>query len=323
LLLQLLQDADMESDDELSMVMHGVLGGLLFHLGELTESEAHLEIAHRLCTPERHLSATFRLGTDTASLSRSYHAYNLAYLGHVDTALAVARDAVALARRTGYSFVITQVLAFAATCSVYLRDPARAASFAEEALAMAADHGFAFCETNAKIILGWVSAGQTGARAIRVGIASYRSMGAETALPDYFGLLSEAELAAGAPDAAVNAADEGLRWAEKNSEHAFDGSLFYSRGDAMMALGDQAEAEADYHRALARSRECSAKWIELNAALKLARLWQANGRGHDARDLLAPVYGWFTEGFDNPVLRDAKVLLEELTGKIDSAAISR
>jgi predicted ATPase len=104
-----------------------------------------------------------------------------------------------------------------------------------------------------------------------------------------------------------------LRWGEKNSEHIQDGFLLCCRGDAMMALGDRAQAEADYHRAIAWSRERNAKWIELNAGIRLARLWQADGRAGSARDLLTPVYGWFTEGFDNAVLRDAKALLEELT----------
>lgn len=81
----------------------------------------------------------------------------------------------------------------------------------------------------------------------------------------------------------------------------YDGSLFCSRGDAMVALGDRAQAAADYNRAPAWSRERSLRWIEVIAALRLARLWQADGRASDARDLLAAVYGWFTEGFANPV----------------------
>jgi predicted ATPase len=82
----------------------------------------------------------------------------------------------------------------------------------------------------------------------------------------------------------------------------------------LLALGERAQAEADFHRALAWSRERNEKWGELNAALRLARLWQTDGRAGDARDVLAPVYAWFTEGFDNPVLRNAKALLDELTG---------
>jgi predicted ATPase len=90
----------------------------------------------------------------------------------------------------------------------------------------------------------------------------------------------------------------------------------------MVALGDRAQAEADYRLALVLSRYRNEKWIELNAALRLARLWQADGRAGDACDLLARVYGWFTDGFNNPVLRDAKALLEDLTGIIDAAPIS-
>jgi tetratricopeptide (TPR) repeat protein len=243
----------------------------------------------------------------------------------VDTALAVARDAVALARRTEHSLMITGALVHAARCSVLLRDPVGAASFAEEAVTRAKDHGLAHWEAYGKVVLGWISVRQAGARAgvseIREGIASVQSRGTEVGLPFVFALLSETELATGDPNAAVEAANEGLRWGEKNSEHIQDGLLLCYRGDAMMALGDRTQAEADYHRALAWSRERN-RWIELNAGIRLARLWQADGRARDARELLAPVYGWFTEGFDNPVLRDAKALLEELTGKIDSDANS-
>jgi tetratricopeptide (TPR) repeat protein len=244
----------------------------------------------------------------------------------VDTALAVAQDAVALARRTEHSLVITGALGLAARCSVLLRDPVGASCFAEEAMTSAKDHGFPHWEAHAKMVLGWVSARQAGARAgaseIREGIASRQSMGWEVALPFVFGLLCETELATGDPNAAVEAANEGLRWGEKNSEHIQDGFLLCCRGDAIMALGDRTQAEADYHRALAWSRERNARWIELNAGIRLARQWQADGRARDASELLAPVYGWFTEGFDNPVLRDAKALLEELTGKIGSDANS-
>ena len=139
-----------------------------------------------------------------------------------------------------------------------------------------------------------------------------RSMGVDRIATWMLGLLSEAELATGDPNAAAEAANEALRWGERNTLYTTDGWLLCTRGDATVALGDLAQAEADYDRALGWSRGRNEKWGELNAALRLARLWQADGRAGDARELLAPVYGWFTVGFDNPVLRDAKALLEEL-----------
>jgi len=242
-------------------------------------------------------------------------------LGYVDTALAAGRDAVALARHTGDSVTITTVLAEVAECSFALRDLAGAVSFAEEAMARARDHGFAYWERRAKAILGSISAWQAGARVavseIREAIASARSAGEDQVAANMFNLLAEAELATGDPNAAVEAANESMRRSGWNI-----GGPLNRRGDAMVALGDRTQAEADYHRAMAWCRNRNLKWGELNAALRLARLWQADGRASGARELLAPVYGWFTEGFDNPVLRDAKKLLDELTGTIDPAAIS-
>lgn len=316
LVSQLLENADTASDDELFMT-HGLMGCLLSQTGERSEAEVQFAIADRLCTHQRQLSAALR-GNDHLSIYRAYHhrAVNLACLGHVDTALAVARDAVALARRTGDSLSITNALVTAAECSVELRDLGGAASFAEEATARARDHGFAFFERKARVILGWVSALQDGARRgvseIRDAIATARSMGEERVAMRMLGRLSEAELATGDPNAAAEAASEALRWHERDTLYRIVGWLLYIHGDAIVALGDRVQAEANYHQALAWSRERHEKWDELNAAFRLARLWQADGRAGDARDLLAPVYGWFKEGFDNPVLRGAKALLEGL-----------
>jgi class 3 adenylate cyclase/tetratricopeptide (TPR) repeat protein len=326
LVLQLLENADAASDDELLMVMHGLLGSLLENMNERSEAKMHFEIADRLRNPQRQLSAAFRYGDDVVSICRSYHAHNLAYQGRVDTALAVAQDVVALARGAGYSLAITNVLADAAECSVILRDPAGAASFAEEAMARARDHGFASWERRAKSIIGWASALQAGASVgvseLREAVASARSAGEERIVTGMLRLLSEAELATGNPDAAAEAVSEALRLGERINLYRIVGRLLCTRGDAMVALGDRTQAEADYHRAWAWSREHNDEWDELNAALRLARLWQADGRTGNARDLLAPVYGWFTEGFDNPVLRDAKALLEKLNVAIDSATFS-
>ena len=326
LISQLLENADTPSDDEQLMVMHGLLGCLLEQMGERSEAEVHFATADRLQNPERQLSAAIRFGNDVVSIHRCYHAINLAYLGHPDTALDVARDTMALARSTGHSLAITMVLVSEAECSAILCDPASAASFAEEAMARAREHGYAFWERRTKAILGWASAlragARTGVREIREAIASARSLGEQRLVPWMLGLLSEAELATGDPNAAEKAANEGLRWSEQNTLYRQYGYLLYARGDAMVASGDRGQAEADYYQALAGSRARNAKWLELNAGIRLARLWRADGRAEAAHDLLAPVYGWFTEGFDNPVLRDAKALLEELNGTFDSAAVS-
>jgi hypothetical protein len=215
LVLQLLQDSGAASDDELFWI-HTLMGCVLSDLGERSESEVHLAIAHRLWNREQQLSDMYRPWI--AHYHRFFHAINLTHLGHVDTALAVARDAVAVARQSRDPLAITIALVFAATCSVRLRDPAGAASFADEAMAKAKNHGFASWESRARSLLGWVSAWQSGARVgvseIREGIASIRSGGDERSVPACLCLLSEAELATGDPNAAAEAANDALRWGE-------------------------------------------------------------------------------------------------------------
>jgi predicted ATPase len=92
----------------------------------------------------------------------------------------------------------------------------------------------------------------------------------------------------------------------------YEVDVFRVRGDLLSATGDRAAAEESYHRALAVARSQTAKSLELRAATSLARLWRDQGKRTEARDALAPVYGWFTEGFNTPVLQDAKALLDQL-----------
>ena len=99
---------------------------------------------------------------------------------------------------------------------------------------------------------------------------------------------------------------------ETKEERALEVELHRLRGNLLRATGNRSTAEQSYHQALAVARRQSAKLFELRAATSLARLWRDQGKRREAHDLLAPVYGWFTEGFDTPVLQDAKALLDEL-----------
>jgi predicted ATPase len=105
---------------------------------------------------------------------------------------------------------------------------------------------------------------------------------------------------------------EAVQVIEATDERIDEAELHRLRGDLLLATGDQAAAEQSYHQALVVARRQSAKLFELRAATSLARLWRDQGKRTEARDLLAPTYGWFTEGFDTPVLQDAKALLDEL-----------
>ena len=132
--------------------------------------------------------------------------------------------------------------------------------------------------------------------------------------PLLLGLLGDAHTRSGNPTEALTHLTEALSLIDRTQERWFEAELHRLRAEALLAgspLG-AAEAEASLRRALAVARKQGAKFWELCAALTLARLWLNQGKRREARDLLAPVYGWFTEGFDTRDLKEAKRLLDEL-----------
>jgi len=148
---------------------------------------------------------------------------------------------------------------------------------------------------------------------IREGVAKWTALGRTLNLP--FGLASLAEGLARRGDrvAALAALREGLEIADATGERKWDAELHRLTGTMLLAENKRDEGQASLQQAIRIAQAQQAKSLELRAARDLARLWGEQGRRSEARDLLAPVYGWFTEGFDTADLKDAKALLEELT----------
>jgi predicted ATPase len=117
---------------------------------------------------------------------------------------------------------------------------------------------------------------------------------------------------AGQWQAALDHLTDARRLAEATEERCFQAETLRLRGDVLLAMGDSAAAEASYREAITIAQEQSAKLWELHAATSLAQLWCNQGKGGEARDLLAPVYNWFTEGLGTPLLQEAKALLDDL-----------
>jgi predicted ATPase len=130
--------------------------------------------------------------------------------------------------------------------------------------------------------------------------------------PHLFMCLAETYATLGQPVEALNCLAEHAQIIETTGERRDEAELHRMRGDLLSGKGDRAAAEQSYHRALAVARRQSAKFWELRASMCLARLWRDQGKASEVRELLAPVYGWFTEGFDTRDLKEAKALLEEL-----------
>jgi predicted ATPase len=155
---------------------------------------------------------------------------------------------------------------------------------------------------------------EEGIAQLRRGLIAYRATGAELERPHWLGLMAEACRRTGQVEEGRRVVSEGLAEIEQNGIRYYEAELNRLEGELRLGLeaADDQRAEACFRRAVDIARAQQAKSFELRAATSLARLWQRQGKREDARDLLAPVLGWFTEGFDTVDLQQAKALLDEL-----------
>jgi predicted ATPase len=151
-----------------------------------------------------------------------------------------------------------------------------------------------------------------GIAQIQTGLAAWHETGARSLDTQWLGFLAEAHLQAGKFDDALSTLDRATETAAATGECHYQAELHRLRGVVLAETGESAEAASWFQRAIDTARGQEAKSLELRAATSLARLWRDQGKRAQARDLLAPVYGWFTEGLDTADLRDAKALLDEL-----------
>jgi predicted ATPase len=149
---------------------------------------------------------------------------------------------------------------------------------------------------------------------MRQGLADWRSTGAEIWSPHFLALLAEAYIRAGQAGAGLGAVAEALAVVHTTGEHWWDAEIYRLQGEGLrlQSVPDERQAEAYFRQALHVARQQQTKSLELRAATSLGRLWLHQGQRTEARQLLAEIYGWFTEGFDTADLQDAKALLEEL-----------
>ncbi len=313
---RLLALAARSGDPAFVLVGHSALGHVLFHIGDNSGAVKHLGEAHARYDPETHASLAFTYGHDIGVVALDYLAFARCVQGYADEALRTAQEAVALARRLRHPHSLCAALAFHADTTTWRGDLAAALRSAEECMAVAGEQGFPFWLAKAMIYRGWALA-QLGEAAdgidqIRRGIARLQAAGTQLAFPLYLALLAESQLAARRAEEALGTTDEALEWVARNAEGQLEGIVRCARGDALLALGAVDRAEAEYRHARGVARRQQARWWELRAATRLARLWSERGKRTEARDLLAPVYAWFTEGFDVRDLQDAKALLDAL-----------
>ena len=282
--------------------------------GDLVGGKEHYDRALAIYDPAEHRPLTTRSGRDVGVTLLSFRSGCVWQLGYPTDSRSDAERAVNNARETGHAATLMYALSRAADTYTFCGDYVAAHAQLDELMALADERGKAL----GTAMRGWLFASTGNAsdavRAINSGITSLRSTGTTLYEPRHLWYLAMAYAGLGQFDDAWHCIHDAIEKIERSKERWCEAEVHRIAGEIALKSPepDVAKAEAYFDRALAVSRQQQAKSWELRAAMSMARLWRDQGKRDEARDLLAPVYGWFTEGFDTLDLKEAKKLLDEL-----------
>jgi predicted ATPase len=312
-LLRLAQYAD---DPALFVIAHSALGWTWCCLGALAAARLHLEEGSAHYTPDQRRAPVFRMGHDLGVGCQASAARTLWLLGYPEQALAYTHEALALAYALSDPFSLAFARCQAAWVYQFCRDVPAVHEQAEAALALSTEQGFPLWAAGGTSLRGWARAmqgqGEEGMAQVRRGITAWRATGASLNVPYLCTVPAEVYDHLGHPADGLQALGVAHTLVEQQEERWWEAEVCRLRGVLRLRQPETppAEAETWLQRALDVARRQEAKSLELRAATTLSRLWQEQGKRDEARELLAPIYGWFTEGFDTADLQEAKALLD-------------
>jgi class 3 adenylate cyclase/predicted ATPase len=300
------------------MIGNRLMGTSSLFTGEIAKGRAHYDQAIALYDPAEHRPLAMRFGEDVAVAILSFRSLALWLLGYPEAALADTERALKDAREIGQAVTLMYALTHIAKTYFHRGDYAVANARADELVRLADEKGALFWKNAAMVDKGYVLA-VTGeaSNAIQMftsGVTGHRSTGSRIWVPLYLSYLARAYAELGQYEQARHSIGEAMAAVETTKERWCEADVRRTAGEIalMSPERDTAKAEAHFEHALAVAREQQEKSWELRAAMSMARLWRDQGKRQQAHDLLAPVYSWFTEGFDTLDLKEAKALLEQL-----------
>jgi predicted ATPase len=300
------------------MIGHRLMGMSLVGTGAIAESREHLDRAITLYNPAEHRPLATRFGQDLGVSILSYRSLALWFLGYPNAALAAADRALKDAREIGQAATLMYTLNFIPLTHICCGEFATAKAQADEVVALADKKGSLFWKAfgmmNQGCVLALIGRAPDAVQIINSGITAWQSTGATLWAPFRKSLLAKAYAELDQFEDAWRCISQAMTIMEATKERWCEADINRIAGEiAMMSPErDVTRAEDYFDRALTVARQQQAKSWELRAAMSLARLWRDQNKQQQARELLAPVYGWFNEGFDTRDLKEAKALLEEL-----------
>ena len=298
------------------MIGHRLMGHSLASTGDIARGRTHFDQSIVLYDPVEHRVLATRFGQDVRVAILSYRSWALWMLGYPDAALADADGALMYAGEINQAAALMYALLPAGTTYLNCGNYAAATTRAQELIALADEKGARLWKAGGLSLQAWVltTTGKVTDALQTNALTAVRQTGATVFTPTTLSFLARAHATMNHFDDACRCVDEAIAAVETTKEKWWEAEVHRVAGEIALKSPehDAAKAEACFERALAVARAQQAKSWELRAAMSMARLWRDQGKPQQARELLAPVYGWFTEGFDTRDLREAKVLLEEL-----------
>ena len=335
---QLLSFAQSSQDLTLLLQAHRALGETFFWRGEFGAAREYTEQGIAFYDSRQHHSLALLYAEDPGVVCRAFAANVLWLLGYPNQALKRSHEALTLAQGLSHPHSLAVALDSGAWIHQFRREGQLTQQQAEATIALSAEQGFPFWLAFGTILQGWALVEQgrieEGITQICQGLAAYQATGAGTLRSFFLALLAEVHGKAGQVEEGLAALAEALTVVDKSGERFYEAELYRVKGELtlqqesqkakgksqkskipntqQLTPSPQAEAEACFLKAIAIAQKQQAKSLELRATMSLARLWRSQGKRAEARQPLAEIYGWFTEGFDTKDLQEAKVLLEEL-----------
>jgi predicted ATPase/class 3 adenylate cyclase len=316
---RLMRLAEQSGDSDLLLRAHQQLGILHHYDGNPSEAVAQFKKAIALYEPSQHRHLTRLYGEDLGVLARIWLAWSEWLLGHPDQAVDTCREALDLGERVAHPFSLACVFVWTAVLHVMRREPERAREMAEQAIAISERHGFALLLAEGQLMVAWSrlqqpldeAASQAAVAEFQKCVTEISGSGIMANAPMMIAFLADAYHRTGQYPMASGSLEGGLAISQSTGQAQWDAELHRMKGEFLLhAQGDEGDVEQFFRRALEIAQDKKTLSLELRAAVSLGRLWTKQGQPERARELLAPIYARFTEGFDCPDLVDARALLE-------------
>ena len=318
---RLIQLAEQSGESDLLLPAHQQLGILHHYDGNPSDAVAQFQQAIALYETSEHRHLTALYGEDLGILARIWMAWSQWLLGYPDQAVDTCNDARVLGGQVGHQFSLACVFVWTAVLHVMRREPKHARAMAERANEISERQGFALLLSEGQLIVAWSRLQEPlDERAMQAAVAEFQECvtkvsgtGILANAPMMIGFLADAYHRAGQYPMALGSLEAGLAISQTTGQAQWDAELHRMKGEFLLhAQADQNEVERLFRRALAIAREKKTLSLELRAGVSLGRLWRTQGQPERARELVAPIYARFTEGFDSPDLLEARALLAEL-----------